>query len=160
MTRTLDLGSVSPGYAVVGAGGIWITDFHGDTVIRIDPATGAVLGTVAVGTHPLDTAFGFGSAWITNLDGGSVSRVDPGTGRVMATIPVGGGELQGLATGLGSVWVASVAGDEIWEIDPGTDRVVGVIRGVGGPREVVVVRGELWTTASGDGTLDQLQVDA
>src|SRR5207249_12031046 len=118
VAKRVDLGDVSPGYAVAGGGAVWITNFGGTSVTRVDPRSGRVLGTTTLGTHPLGIAFGYGSAWITNLDGASVSRVDARSGRVLATVPVPGGELQGVAVGLGRVWVASVASDTIWEVDP------------------------------------------
>jgi YVTN family beta-propeller protein len=71
-----------------GPGGTW--DVPGE-VLRIDPATRAVVAEIDVGRHPLALAAGLGAVWVSNTTDGTVSRIDPALNRVVDTIPVGKG---------------------------------------------------------------------
>ena len=47
------------------------------TLVRIDPATNAVTGSVDVGVGPCGVAIGAGSVWVDGYGTSSVIRVDP-----------------------------------------------------------------------------------
>jgi DNA-binding beta-propeller fold protein YncE len=105
-------------------------------VVRIDPATNAVVGeplrvsgfaeaTIAVGEGPL---------WVASVAPGDLAgpcgddrviRIDPATGRRVAAITVRWAPLDIAATP-GAVWVTnSGGGDSVTRIDPETNRVAG-----------------------------------
>jgi len=76
----------------------------GDTVSRIDPATGTVTQRIPVGDGPLAVAADAAAVWVTNYADGTVSRIDPGSNEVVATIEVGP-QPDHIAVGEGGVWV-------------------------------------------------------
>ena len=117
VTARIDTGN-SLASVAIGAGAVWASDSHGNTVARIDPAT-----------EPRDrddpgrkrAGRGGGgrrgrSGWPTGVDG-AVVRIDPATNSVTTTIPVGRGPT-GIAVGLGSVWVANSRDGTVSRIDP------------------------------------------
>lgn len=64
--------------AVLGGGGVGATPEVGTgTVSRIDPDTGEVIESIAVGTDPGGAAVGEGSVWVTNGSDDTVSRIQP-----------------------------------------------------------------------------------
>jgi streptogramin lyase len=117
---------------VVGADGdIWITDISNDTVLRLDPATGANRPgyPIPTGSHdPLGMVAGAdGDIWITHsanfLDPNddNVSRIDPATGTVRPGYPIlTGGEFpSGIMVGAdGDIWIANQIGRNVSRIDP------------------------------------------
>ena len=82
------------GGLAIGAGAVWVANMNPRTVTRIDPATNAVVATIALGEPdflwgPTRLAFGHGSLWATDGMSSSVFRIDPEANRVTATIPLG-----------------------------------------------------------------------
>src|SRR5215212_459090 len=55
------------------AGAVWVMNFRGHNVQRIDPATSSVAATIDVGFGPFDIVAGHGSIWVTNSVDGTVS---------------------------------------------------------------------------------------
>jgi DNA-binding beta-propeller fold protein YncE len=78
---------------------VWVTNNHGETVSRIDPAEDRVVQPTPVGNAP---AGRWRSA--TGRDG-TLTRIDALTGAVAGTIAVGAG-VSDVAVGAGAVWVS------------------------------------------------------
>jgi hypothetical protein len=82
----------SPLGGAIAAGSVWIALEHAGAVVRIDPATNAVLATIPVGTvganGPLAVAESGGDVWVSVPVDGKIVRVDPGSNTVTATIPM------------------------------------------------------------------------
>ena len=118
---------------------------QGMTVVRIDPATNRVAGTIGVRQGASAVAIGHGSVWVANTDDDSVSRVNPATGQVQATIRVGNSP-RGIAAadGIPGVWVITLNG--LWGIDPLTDDVDATIRLPQVPTAVAVGGDAVWVT--------------
>jgi DNA-binding beta-propeller fold protein YncE len=105
---------------------IWVADFDGSQVLKIDPATGKVIDRIATGaaTGVLPVS---GAIWVTNHHEGSVTRIDPKTDKPIGTVVVGKIGVDGpqqLAEGAGSVWVDESNLDEVIRMDPATGAVV------------------------------------
>ena len=157
-----------------GAGAVWVgngpsrggeSEFP-ESVSRIDPASGVVVGTVdlppAAGGHPTGIG-GFSrqklavtpeAVWAINPDQ-TVSRIDPRTNRVVARIRA---KAQLIAAGEGDVWIVEDGG--IAEID--TARNV-VSRRVELPAEFIsalaVGAGSVWVADPFDGSLWRIARD-
>src|SRR6202011_3761264 len=71
----------SPSGVVAGAGAVWVSDYSGGTVERIDTVTHAVQ-VIQAGSTPSGLAVGAGAVWVTNNLGGTVSRIDPTVDRI------------------------------------------------------------------------------
>jgi DNA-binding beta-propeller fold protein YncE len=97
-----------------GAGSLWVTT-ENRRLLRLDPATGQVVASIALpdSEWPENVAFGEGAAWVAVASGDtvghpeldSVLRVDPSTNAIASRIPVGHSP-EGIAFTPGAVWVA------------------------------------------------------
>ena len=150
----------TPGFVfdgTFGAGALWVSGGN-DTITRIDPATNAVVATIAVGSgFRHEIAVGAGGVWVTNPDDNTVSRIDPATNSVVATIGSAGFFPIGVTTTTGAVWVgnhhANPADENstgsVARIDPGTNQVVSLIpvgapTFTGGPGGMASAGGLVW----------------
>jgi virginiamycin B lyase len=108
-----------------GYGGVWVAQPGSNTVLHIDPASGATVAEVAVGATPRFMAIGEGAVWAMNEADGTVTRIDPATDTVTATILVTPTRIDGgdIAVGGGSVW-ARISDQLVARIDPATNQVI------------------------------------
>ena len=129
---------------VVGAGAVWVGSASW-RVLRIDPETETVTGSVPVGDLPVALAAAGGDVWATLLDGRTV-RIDARTEESTGTVS-GPFRPMDIGVGSGSVWVADEPG-ALWQVDAAT---VTVTRTVTVPASVLglAVSGrDVWATSS------------
>ncbi len=133
-----------------------------NSVAVIDPETGRVVDTVAVGTRPGPITSGAGSVWVGNRgDDRSVTRIDSRDRTVLATIALDRRTPTGLAFGFGAVWVAHGRRGQVSRIDPQFDEPSQPIE-VGGTAfgspngSVAVGAGSVWAVF-GDSTLARIE---
>lgn len=111
--QTIKVGA-APYNVAAGFGSVWVTIDRG--LVRLDPATGAVVARISLGGRPWGVAVGEGAVWVGNMDDGTVARVDPATNtvawRVTLHTPLGQASPVGVAAGGGSVWAADNSSDE------------------------------------------------
>lgn len=147
-------------------------------ILKIDPATNKVSGSVAAGPHGELAAVGDKALWVIEhrytgglpgLMAGSapdrVVRIDPETGRAVATIPVNRNRISKVECGGGAVWAlagstSSVGGGGafIVRIDPRTNAVAAVIP-VENARSFRVGGEAVWVGASEPQPLTSPQTD-
>jgi peptide/nickel transport system substrate-binding protein len=145
----------SPSGVAVDQGSVWVTNYDGGTVSRIDPATHAV-EPIQVGSNPTGIAVGAHAVWVANSYSGTVSRIDPADDSVQS-VPVGNGP-SGVAVGGGYVWVANRSDGTLSRIDPLSDTAT-TIRLGGATDATDVAFGEraVWVSDAADGRV--LRVD-
>jgi YVTN family beta-propeller protein len=145
-----------PGAAsmTVAGGKVWVLGASG-TVVRIDPATNAVVGKpLRVPANAEAIAVGNRALWAASVAPGDlgtpgkdqVTRIDLATGRSVATITVRRAPLD-LAVTPGAVWVPNSGGggDSVARIDPRTNRLAGrPVRTGASPQSLAVGGGSLW----------------
>jgi outer membrane protein assembly factor BamB len=98
--------------AMTAAGGdVWVNDFGGERLLRIDGHTGRVLARLPLGRR-VAIAAGRDSIWALRWGGrffrtpsGPLYRIDPATNRVTDRIPLGDDVAFGVLTGPEEVWV-------------------------------------------------------
>jgi streptogramin lyase len=110
-------------------GSVWVRNFAGGSVSRIDPASNSVVATIPTGGGWGDLTYGDGSIWDVAEETGLVSRIDPTTNSVIATISTQGIRPMGVAWTPGSIWAgnhAHRAGEQatVVRIDTATNQVV------------------------------------
>ena len=129
----------APVSIVSGAGSLWVTSGAGDSVVGIDPATGAVTATLSI---PTVDAVGAGSLW--GATGYAIQRMDPSALRPPVTITLPGA--QDVVFWAGSAWAVTGAPSvKLVRIDPATNRVTGVAAWFGNDLIFVVATpGSLW----------------
>jgi DNA-binding beta-propeller fold protein YncE len=150
----------------VADGILWVLDASG-AVVRIDPATNAVVGEpLRVPANAEAIAVGQGALWVTSVAPGdlgaphddAVTRIDLATGRNVATITVRRAPLD-LAATRGAVWVPNSGGggDSVARIDPQTNRLAGrpVTTGAS-PQSLAVGGGSLWVANHDARTLTRI----
>jgi len=133
-----------------GAEGIWLLSPTGK-VIRIDPVTNKVAATVEVPKSEFgNIAVGAGSVWVTDFDHDALVRIDPTTKAVVASVKVGPNP-EGLLVTPKTVWVSNHRGGSVSKVDVASNRVRGTYKfaheGTSGPKDLVLVDDDLWTTA-------------
>ena len=145
-----------PGAAsmTVAGGKLWVLGASG-TVVRIDPATNAVVGKpLRAPANAEAIAVGNRALWAASVAPGdlaaphddAVTRIDLATGRSVATIKVRRAPLD-LAVTPGAVWVPNSGGggDSVTRIDPQTNRPAGrPITTGASPQSLAVGGGSLW----------------
>uniref|UniRef100_A0A832I347 SMP-30/Gluconolactonase/LRE-like region domain-containing protein n=1 Tax=Eiseniibacteriota bacterium TaxID=2212470 RepID=A0A832I347_UNCEI len=87
-------------------------------LVRLDPATLAVTGTVSLGAAPSRVVCAGPSVWVVAEE--SVLRVDPRALRVESRIRCGDG-LSNMAWAGGALWVTDEKRGGVWRIDPNSD---------------------------------------
>jgi YVTN family beta-propeller protein len=152
------------GNMTVADGKLWVLHAAG-TVVRVDPATNAVVGKpLRVPADAEAIAVGEGALWVTrgalgDLAGprnDTVTRVDPASGRTVATIRVRRAPLD-VAVTPGAMWVTNASGDSVARIDPETNRLAGrPVRTGDSPQSLAVGGGSLWVANHDAGTVTRI----
>ena len=137
-----------------GAGSVWVEDYAGNSVTRIDDRTLRTRRYPA-GTSPYDVTFAAGAAWVTSYGDDAVTRIDAVSGRAR-TIPVGVGP-EGIAKAAGAVWVANYGSGTISRIDTRTLRVR-TLRTGGSPAWTAYEGSTVWVGDQAGGRV--LRIDA
>ena len=77
------VGVKAPSHFLATATAIWVVN-DGDTIVRLDPKTGAVLGTTRFGrTLVQPAAAPDGTIWVPDKEIDTIFRLDPATGGVL-----------------------------------------------------------------------------
>lgn len=132
---------ISAAIGVVGAfGSVWATGLDG--VLRIDPATNAVLATIPVTAGAGWTAASSDAVWVTTGES-KLARVDPQTNAVVASVQLRGNLGDPAILG-GKVWVPEVQQNDVAIVDPATTTVERRLKVGVGPFVVTEIKGEAW----------------
>jgi virginiamycin B lyase len=88
------------------AGSVWVPSDPQGRVARIDPATNAILATIAVAPETWYLAAGFDAVWAVSSEGRLLQRIDPATLKIRARMgpAVGSGALRWMPAG---VWTSA-----------------------------------------------------
>ncbi len=138
-------------------GSLWIPSCGDHTLVRADPATGAIVARVAAG--PADSeggvTAGAGSVWLVTDAKGTLTRVDAASNSVQTTIAIPSGSYNPLFAD-GYVWVSSHDHDALIKVDPAANKVVATIAIGKGPRFLTYGAGSVWTLNQHDGTISRV----
>src|SRR5262249_54211147 len=130
-----------------GYGSVWVTNVTDNALSRIDPRSGHVLATIALGCAPAGLAASERGIWVAGTDPGRLMLVDPRTNSVSRVVPMGSSPAA-VAIGAGSVWIADSTG-AVARFDPVTGHVQKSRVG-GSPTGIVYADGAIWV-ANGQG---------
>lgn len=96
---------------VLASGSVWVGNHHGGTVVRIDPRTNAILGTVRWGDHANGGIFHMttdgASIWIAGSRTSDVAELDTRTNSIVRRTPVPTGTCGGVSVDASAVWITS-----------------------------------------------------
>ncbi len=98
------------------SGHLFVTAWCDAAVLRIDPATNAVVGQIAVGAYPHDIAAdGLGAVWVAHPFGDALTRIDAADDSV-TVVPTPGEPCHLALDGAGRLWVSGTG--ELVHVDP------------------------------------------
>jgi class 3 adenylate cyclase len=142
-------GDVCSNGIAVGEGAVWVANPCDNSVLKIDPRSGATT-RIPVGGNPSDIGIGFGSVWISDTDG-TETRIDPESGNIEDVIAIGKASdsmVSGSVPAAGHMWATSPSTKSIVWIDPATNNVEGRIQLPYSPLRIVVAFGSIWVTVA------------
>ncbi len=142
-----------------GFGSIWAPSCKDKVVVRIDEATGKVIGRVAAGPANSEggIATGAGSVWMVD-DTGALLRIDPATSTVVRRLSIPGHADNPLFAD-GYVWITCGLGlNSLLQFDPTTETIAKSIEVGPLPRFLTAGAGSIWTLNQGDGTVSRVDV--
>lgn len=143
----------SEGGITVGDGSVWIVtkpagaEKTNPTLVRIDPATNAVVKSFPLPSKSENPMFSDGFIWVTSYGHDQLLKVDPYEGKVLKVIPVGP-KPRFLTAGAGSIWTLNQGDGSVSRVDATSGNVVATIEcGVpGGGGEITFGDGFVWAT--------------
>lgn len=154
-SETIGVGA-GPIEVTSGRNAVWVANANGQTVSRVSPQTGGVVGEPIVSGNGLsDIAFGAGALWITHSVDGTVWRVDPTSNTVTNQTTVGAA-LRGIAVARDQVWVTSQAAGTVSRLDPRSGAILAVVRVGNGAGAVAIGERDVWVANAFDGTVSQV----
>jgi hypothetical protein len=160
----------------VGFGSVWVAACHTSQVVRIDPTSNVVSGTIAAEDPPslgdcnaMYLGIGADTVW-TAFGGGDfgresyVVRIDPVGLTRSASHPRSGPTCGPIAVGAGDLWVSACPGLEgrtITHLDPVSGAEVGSARMDGYPGQPVIVGDLVWVPVASlsGGSLTLVAID-
>jgi len=127
--RRIDLGSGNPAPPIavgrgpagvtVARGLVWVANSRGDTVSKVDPSIGQVLGDpIEVGGRPGGIDAGTSTIWVASAAEDAVNRIDLESGERMGGPIEVGSEPGAVAVGESAVWVADNGEGAVTRIEP------------------------------------------
>jgi protein kinase-like protein len=138
----------------VGGGAVWVIARRGNTVTRVDIASGNQR-QIFVGDNPFGIAYGLGAVWVTNNGDDTVTRIDSGSLNT-SQFETGRGP-KGIAVGAGAIWIANSIASTLTRIDPQTLRPdPRPIEVVTNPYGVDTLGDDVWVTSPGQGTVERV----
>jgi DNA-binding SARP family transcriptional activator/DNA-binding beta-propeller fold protein YncE len=135
-------------------GSLWVASSATDRLLRVDPATGAVIARIPIAATgrrvagPYDVAAGDGAVWVADTLGDAVTRVDPALNAVTATTRVSQRPTR-LAVGAGAVWVLNAGDGTVSRIDPRSNTVAATITVAARATDIAAGAGAVWVTVAG-----------
>jgi glutamine cyclotransferase len=119
---------------------VWFA--RGESIVALDPGSGALVREVAVAA---DAGTAFDGEYLWQLADARIQKVDPRSGEVVATLPAPAhGRDSGLAWAEGTLWVGEYRGRKIHQIDAATGAVLRTIESDRFVTGVSWLNGELW----------------
>ncbi len=136
----------SEGGITTGAGSVWII-VKPSKLVRIDPATNTITGSLTLPAGSANPLFGGGFVWITAFEHDALLKVDPKTLTLVATIPIGP-RPRFLTIGAGSVWTLNQGDGTLSRVDMASGKLLAtVVCGIpGGGGEISFGDGFVWAT--------------
>lgn len=131
-----------------------VSSLAADSLARLDPVTGAVDLSVAVGKTPTAVAASPTAVWTTNFDDRTVTRLDLRTRR---EVVVGGVSTPtAIAASPTGVWVISDFDGTVERLDPASGSVLAVLHLHSGLSGVATGAGRVWISNESRGALSSI----
>jgi virginiamycin B lyase len=117
LSATFNIGAAGAESGVtVDDHGVWLVTDKDGTLVRIDPATGAVQATVRIPAGSYNPHYSAGTVWISQADGAQLTGVDTESLQVTATVATGP-HPRFLTAGGGAVWTLNQGDGTVTRLD-------------------------------------------
>lgn len=149
-----ELGEGAFGIAVAPGGGVFVTDWFGGHLIRLDAAL-TRLWSSPTGEAPAGVAVSEDGSLVATADrdANGVSIFDAMTGRLLRRVHTSGEHPFGLVFHAGRLWTADVLGNRVSVIDPIAGRLIGAVPTGSHPYAVAFAGGRGFVTNQYAGTV-------
>jgi hypothetical protein len=141
---------------------VWISNNSSNSVTKLQPDDGTVLGTFSTGSYPVGLAFDGVNIWVADFGfngaGNTATVLSARTGRPVpfSPVPVGQGP-RGLAFDGANIWAADSAGGTVTKVRASGGMLLGTYKVGPGP-ECVAFDGEnIWVTNRDDSSLSKIR---
>jgi YVTN family beta-propeller protein len=145
VVKKIEVGA-EPNGVTAYRGSIWVGDHTAGKLVRIDPATNRITGTVKL--SGADWITGFGDSVFVSQETDRVARVSIRTMKVIGTAATARNPLGSAVVAAGELWVPCIDADEIDVVDPSTMRVVARKKVGRGPIVVLPAFGHRWVSST------------
>ncbi len=157
---TVSVGS-SPYGVAYGGGFIWVTNAAGNTISKINPATGAVVQTITGVLQPRGILYDGSYVWAALSQDADFIKIDPSTGAILNRYEDAGayGGITGIAFDGTYIWAANRIQNTVVRFNPATGTSTSIsISGfpTATPREVAFDGQFIWVTNSGRDTVSKI----
>jgi len=140
VVKTIKVGVEPNGLSAIGSS-LWVTDHTAGKLLRIDPRSNRVTGSVTL--TGADWVTGYRGSLYVSQETNVVTRVDARTLKVRGSVEVKRNPL-GSAIVAGKLWVPCIDSGGVVVVDPATMRVVKQLPGGPSPIVVLPVGGHVW----------------
>jgi len=143
---------------------IWVSNNSSNSVTKLRPDDGAVLGTFTTGNYPVGLAFDGANIWVANFGfngaGNTATVISARTGRPAAfsPVPVGQGP-RGLAFDGANIWAADSAGGTVTKVRTSDGMLLGTYKVGPGPECVTFDGDNIWITNRDDSSLTKIRAN-
>jgi streptogramin lyase len=152
VVKTIKVGVEPNGLSAIG-NYLWVTDHTAGKLLRLDPRTNRVTGSVALAGA--DWVTGFGGSLYVSQETNTVARVDARTLKVLGRVKVHRNPL-GSAIVANQLWVPCIDSNDVVVVNPTTMQVVKTMAAGPGPIVVLPAAGHVWISHTNGTTLWRL----
>jgi DNA-binding beta-propeller fold protein YncE len=141
----------NPRAVATGSGSVWVANFGGGSVSRIDARSGRVRQTIPVGLGPIDISVGRTSVWVSTQDA-RVVRINTRSGQVVDS-DIGVKAEGALDLGLGRLWIADRLDGTLRVYFVETEILSDAILLGDAPTDIAVGPRYVWAAVAGEGVI-------
>lgn len=142
VVKTIRVGAEPNGLSAIGPY-LWVTLHTGNKLVRVDPRTNRVTGSVSL--PGADWVTGYKGSLYVSQENDVITRVDARTLKVTGRVKVARNPLGSVIAG-GKLWVPCIDANAIVVVDPATMKIVRTIAEPGGPIVALPVAGKVWVS--------------
>jgi hypothetical protein len=137
---------------------IWVANWVGNSVMKLRPSDGSILGTFKVGTRPLDLCSDGANTWVANSDSNTVTKLRASDGMVLNTFDVGS-KPHGVLCDGSNIWVANNESNNVSKLRASDGVVLGAFPAGEKPNSLISDGTNIWVTNNPGATVTKLSED-
>jgi DNA-binding beta-propeller fold protein YncE len=126
LTTTFSVGP-NPAGMVFDGTALWVGNEGSNTVTKLQPSDGKVLGTFEVGNGPFALAYDGANIWTDNFTDNTATKLQASTGTVLGTFPVGN-RPAGIAFDGTNIWVPNTVDNTVTKLKASNGTISALLR--------------------------------